>query len=269
MRTTVTYFHFDLLYKDNVLMQVSYGIPKLPKPKVNKEKFFDDVARKFDVKLKSIEHLWSLIKVAIQQKHGTMIVISGEAEKEALRLANQSTLIKPQKVDKDLMAVITSIDGAVLIDRESVCYSIGVILDGVASENGDPSRGARFNSAIRYIDYIEKEFKHKVLIVIVSEDGYVDIIPNLKPRIEKSLLLHQIGELKELSELNLSDRDNNFRRDFYHLMNWFEVHEFYLSQIQCDEINNLRVEIQNSLDGIHIIFNTLKANDLMDESYFI
>ena len=54
------------------------------------------------------------------------------------------------------------------------CYSIGTILDGIIQpERADSSRGARYNSAIRYIEKQKQEGK-KTFIVVVSEDGYIN-----------------------------------------------------------------------------------------------
>jgi len=51
--------------------------------------------------------------------------------------------------------------------------TIGTILDGIKSKKTNMSRGARYNSAIRYIE--SQKSKHKrTFIVVVSEDGYVN-----------------------------------------------------------------------------------------------
>ncbi|MDA1602062.1 diadenylate cyclase [Bacillus cereus] len=261
------HYNFRVYYNEHILIEASYGIPNLPKSKVNREKFIDIVKRFFvDISDDSLANLWSLIGTATQQRHGTMIVISEEAKDEAKRLSKQSTLILPQKLNENLMSVITNIDGAVLLDKDSICYGIGVILDGIASENGDPSRGARYNSAIRYLDFIEKKLKSKTLIIIVSEDGFVDMIPDLMPRVDRGLLQSKIDELKKIVKEN---RDNNFIKDHYHIMSWFTEYEFYLSQDQCDEVNKLNKKIQDTIDGMKIIYKELKSNDKMDDSYLL
>ena len=48
-----------------------------------------------------------------------------------------------------------------------------MILDGESSKKTDLSRGARYNSAIRYIEK-QKNIHKKTFVVVVSEDGYVD-----------------------------------------------------------------------------------------------
>jgi DNA integrity scanning protein DisA with diadenylate cyclase activity len=122
-----------------------------------------------------MKHLWSIVYAALRQKHGTMIVIIQEALSEAERLRHQSTTIKPIRLDPHFLLPLSSIDGAILIEPNATCHAIGVILDGIASEKGDPARGARYNSAIRYNDYLRAR-DQSCLIVVISEDGMVDLI---------------------------------------------------------------------------------------------
>ena len=59
-----------------------------------------------------------------------------------------------------------------MIDINCICYSFGVILDGIACiDKGDNSRGARYNSAIKYL-----ESNPDSIIIIISEDGMIDVI---------------------------------------------------------------------------------------------
>ena len=76
-------------------------------------------------------------------------------------------------ISQSLISHLSNIDGAILISPEGIIYAFGVILDGQASKNGNSARGARYNSAIRYVD--EKSRKVNCLALIVSEDGYVDL----------------------------------------------------------------------------------------------
>ncbi|RYD68878.1 MAG: hypothetical protein EOP53_28110, partial [Sphingobacteriales bacterium] len=120
--------------------------------------------------------------VMYQQK-GTILVISEGAEEEAERLSKQAFKIKPFKINPNMLRLVTNIDGAVLLSPDGCCYAIGVILDGLASERGEPSRGSRFNSALRY----SESNPFKCLAVVVSEDGIVNLIsPNQKLTTVKS-----------------------------------------------------------------------------------
>lgn len=114
--------------------------------------------------------LTEIVRKAIQQKHGTTIVIAENAEEEAIRLDSSSFKIVPFDCKK-MIKHITSIDGAVLIDTNGNCHAFGVILDGKTSETEDISNGARHNSARRY-----KNINNHSVIVIVSEDEYVTVL---------------------------------------------------------------------------------------------
>ena len=61
-----------------------------------------------------------------------------------------------------------------LIQPDGTCHAIGAILDGLATEKGDSSRGSRYNSAVRYVN----SSKYPVLAVVVSEDGWIDLLPS-------------------------------------------------------------------------------------------
>lgn len=119
--------------------------------------------------------LWDIMSQASKQKHGTMIVISDHAKQEAERLKNQSTPIQAKILPADLTLPLSSIDGALLLDTNATCHAVGVILDGITTERGNPARGARYNSAIRYSEYVKTQ-KHACLIVVISEDGMIDLI---------------------------------------------------------------------------------------------
>jgi DNA integrity scanning protein DisA with diadenylate cyclase activity len=73
---------------------------------------------------------------------------------------------------RELKKRVCAIDGAVLIDTSGTCHSIGVILDGLAASTGDSSRGARYNSAVRFA----RSTKTPCLLAVVSEDGGTDLL---------------------------------------------------------------------------------------------
>jgi DNA integrity scanning protein DisA with diadenylate cyclase activity len=75
--------------------------------------------------------------------------------------------LNPQIIKK-----VTAIDGAILIEPSTICHAIGVILDGLASDKGTLSRGARYNSAIRYVE----SSKNPCLVIVVSQDGMKDLV---------------------------------------------------------------------------------------------
>jgi len=169
----VTHYAWEFQHDGKVLMRSSYGLPSLPRTRLNRSKFRKDLKRTFDLTdpLK-VERLWDVVLEASRQKHGTLVVVTTEALAEADRLKLQCTLIEPVPLTPLITRLITAIDGAILVDPESYCYSIGVILDGKASGNGTSTRGARYNSAIRYVE----SSPYPCMAIVVSEDGLVDVI---------------------------------------------------------------------------------------------
>ncbi len=113
-----------------------------------------------------------IIKYAIRQKHGTIVVFLEDPKKEVDRLKT-GFKIKVANADEKIER-ISSIDGALIFDKYGDLYSFGVIIDGESKDYAeeDVERGARYNSSIKY----SASVKQKCLIVVVSEDGYVDYI---------------------------------------------------------------------------------------------
>jgi hypothetical protein len=145
-----------LKHGEDVLMDVAYGQPSLHiEAKANYLRLLEEaLGTEFDeLSPEKIQHLCSLTKMAMEQQHGTMLLISTHAEVEAGRLEKQSIHIEPVSITEELMTMITAIDGAVLLDVDGRCYAIGVILDGtVKPGEGDPSRGARYHAALKYLN---------------------------------------------------------------------------------------------------------------------
>jgi hypothetical protein len=103
-----------------------------------------------------------------------MLCITAGAKPEAERLRRQCFRVVPRTMTPPVLRQASSIDGAVLIEPSGVCYAIGVILDGQATEKGDSSRGARYNSAVRYTS----SSPYPCLAIVVSEDGWIDLLPS-------------------------------------------------------------------------------------------
>ena len=169
----VTHYAWEFEHAGQVLMRARYGLPTLPRPRLNRTRFKRDLKRTFDLtKPEKITRLWEVVLEASRQPKGTLLVITTEALAEADRLKLQCTLIEPVPLTPLITQLVTAIDGAVLLDPEGYCYSIGVILDGKASGHGTSTRGARYNSAVRYVE----SSPYPCLVVVVSEDGLVDVL---------------------------------------------------------------------------------------------
>jgi hypothetical protein len=245
-----------------ILMKVQYGQPSLHGERFEPEVFRDHVERIFkDGTRVDFRNLLEIGKAAADQQHGTMIVISSGAESEAARLSKQSTMIKPVVLTPDNLLALTAIDGAVLIDPAGKCYAVGVILDGMASEEGTPARGARYNSAVRYV--YTNTSGHQCLALVVSEDGTIDLVPKLEPKIRRSELEDYVGRLRAIKE---SETVNT--REYFRVMKWISAHRFYLLPETCREVNELKNAI-SSRPNVSVSWHDFEPNVKMNESYFV
>lgn len=218
------------IVEDN-LVSILFRNPKIKEEEYTPEKFkklvknifFEDDSYIIENEVidKNIEKLEKIVRKAKEQKHGTMVVITdtdtANNEMEALR--NQSTLVEKMDINPNYIKFLTSIDGAIYFDIFGKCHALGVILDGIAHEDiGDASRGARYNSAHRYLKKLKMNGK-KCVIVIISEDGIIDMIPeldnqdkiyNLAQEIVDLISEKEIEENKKLSE-NIDEEENKLR----------------------------------------------------------
>ncbi|MED2710195.1 diadenylate cyclase [Bacillus toyonensis] len=229
----------DLEIIDKNLINISFKSPIMGVEGYTSEKFIRLLKSKyFDEELKVnedvIEYLEQVVMYAREQKHGTMVVITDyeTAVSELKTLKKQSILIEATEINPEYIQFLTAIDGAIYFDTNGKCHAIGVILDGIAKENiGDARRGARYNSAYRYLEKL-KEVNKKCVIVIISEDGMVNLIPeteNEEKVYELFLQLidlinevndHKGSEITEIEETLMSNENID-----YHL--FFKVAEIY------------------------------------------
>jgi hypothetical protein len=129
---------------------------------------------------------------------------------------------------------------------------------------GNPSRGARFNSAIRYID----GDTGSCLAIVVSADGTVDFVPDLMPQIPRVKIESAIQTLRELRI------DAKFSmKTFSRTMDWLSSHDFYLLPEMCEVVNKLRREVEETRDrvlnpNIKIVYHDFVPHPDMNDSYF-
>ena len=253
--------HWMIKHGSNVLMGSLGGQPYLPVIDRYVVSLRDDLPRLFEqITVKEIDRILDLIRVARQETHGALIVISGDAPNEALRLEAQSTSIEPVSLTSAILSDLTSMDGAILIDTQCNCHAIGVILDGMATGHGDRARGSRFNSALKYVQSRAAESIPTIALVI-SEDGTVDALPHIRPRVFRSLLVSLMNELVSMT------RGQVARRRYYEVMDLLSKHRFYLLHEDCETINN-SVEIIDKQLYIRIVYGTFEHDESMDEAFY-
>jgi hypothetical protein len=251
------HYKWDLYYKNRLLMRTAFGVPSLPSVRLKEEEFRSYARRIFpDIDESAERRLWRIVEAAMEQRHGTIIVISEAAEEEAARLKKQSLGISPIELTHDLAHRLSGIDGALLIDPKGICYAIGVILDGMATNDGDLSRGARYNSASRYLS----SAKSPTICLVVSEDGYVNLLPRLRPQIHKSEIDYRIVLLKSQDA-----------RNYHKTVSWLEEHRFYLTSEQCEVINKELARIGSSpqeVGEIRLETSIFIADPAMNATYY-
>ena len=257
------HYTWSLQHADHVMVRVTYGQPRLSHMQIEEGKFKRALWRIFNhVDHSKTERLWALVLEATKQKHGTTVVVSSEASSEAARLESQCIRIDPVQLTPDITRMVTAIDGAVLIDPNATCHAIGVILDGLASQKGNAARGARYNSAIRYA-----EGRQECLAIVVSEDGSIDLIPDLMPQIPRSTVSRVVSKLRDIRD----GETVNFE-EFRKIVDWLSKHRFYLMPDVCEEVNRLRREIEARFEldtAVRIAYDDFVPNNEMNEAYFL
>src|SRR5664280_1731489 len=253
---------WDLVHGGTVLMRVLHGVASIPRARVQKEAFCNNLRRVVTaVSEEGAERAWAVVSAAIEQRHGTMVVMSAAGEEEAKRLGGQATVVRPRYLSPDLVECVSEIDRAILVDSTGRCCAVGVVLDGPAGAEGTAARGARYSSAVRYVAGANAQ----TLAVVISEDGDVDMIPLLKSQIrpsDLSAILEEVGRLRD------SPTSDGIRR----VMKWLDAHRFYLSAEQCAKMNAAMKEFDEFIEKereLWICYARFTPDASMNESYFL
>ena len=251
------HYHWCLSCGEEVMLVSRDGAPSLPREVFPRYRLLDIYRRLFPEAVEEdVSHFSALFDAAVDRRHGSMLIVAKDAEIEANRLRGQGTRIEPTKLTPDLYHQVSRIDGTVIIDPHGVCHAIGVILDGPARSECTPSRGARYNSGIRYV----RASDTPRLAVVVSDDQTVDVIPILHPRIKRSAIDVAIADLEAATHDN-----------YHSAISWLDRHRFYLNQGQCDRINAAlkRIQIEPMEVGeMRAIWNEFLPDPDLDDTYF-
>lgn len=252
------HYSWELRCGDSVLLRSIYGDPRLPNEILNKAEFISNLERLFPASTDAERtHVWHLFDAAAKQSVGCMIVVAEDAELEATRLASQGTSVQPFEMSINLLRQVSAIDGSILLDPHGWCHAIGVILDGLANDQCTPSRGSRYNSAVRYV----RSSAIRRLAIVVSDDRTIDLVPRLRPRQSRKELSNQI------SNFIASSADN-----YHSAMNWLDSHRFYLNTQQCTQINATLDRLDSlpmEVGEVRFLINIFKVDPEFDDSYLI
>ena len=242
------------------LMRVNYEHATLPKSLIDKDRFRDIAER--TVRAEEVDRIWEIVQSALETGHGTTIVISEDPTSEVQRLARESLPIEPRYLEPEEVVRLGRVDGAIILGRDGRCYSFGAILDGRATSSGNRARGARFNSSVRY----QETSKIGTMVIIISDDGSVDVVPSLMPRVWREDVEEAIHAFCELSGNQDSDGE-----EWARLNSRVEEFSFYLNEQQCNAVNECYAREMDSRPesgGISRSRKRLQPNAEMNDSYF-
>jgi len=255
---------WELQHAGTALMRVEQGQPALPRPRISENRFSDTITRVFpDLLDADVRALWELAQQACISTHGTMLVVSAAAEAERNRLAPQVIAIAPQRLSVDLLRSLTGIDGAILLAPDGTCHAVGVILDGYAAGTGDPGRGARYNSAVRYLQTTEAP----CVIVIVSEDGMIDVHPELAPQVRREDVESAVMEFEQAASADPINFEHAYKR-----RREVERLSFYLSAAQAERANASTAQVEDArwdTSRMRIHLADFRADERMTDEYFL
>jgi len=243
---------------DATMLHSRFGEPTLPRDVVDPERFADTLTRLFpSMAAGALAIHQAAVLEMNRQPYGSMIVIAEDAAKEAERLEKQGTRIAPMPLTPALLNRASRIDGTILVAPDGACHAIGVILDGEANADCTPSRGARYNSGVRYV---ASDGARRVAIVM-SEDRTLDVIPLLRPRVSRRRIEQAI------SALEAADGET-----YHQPRNRLDDLRFYLDQSQCDRVNAALERIHElplEEHAFRIVDPTFVPDVRMDESYLV
>lgn len=177
--------HKWVLYKDDdELLSMKDNTLMFANARLNSSDFKSYVSEIFpEIDVENSENaseMLGIIKSLIKQQKGTILVVMKDAKKYIDRYRDLALLIEPVKLDEKNVEKLSSIDGAIIMDENCVCYGFGVVLDGKATGFGNRARGSRYNSSERFYNYCRNEDGAELFVFILSDDGNYNFFPDIR-----------------------------------------------------------------------------------------
>jgi hypothetical protein len=240
------------------VIRCDFGRPSVPRRAITSEAFARNFRRVFlGASQAEADRAAGLFDEVERLGHGCMLVFSEDAQAEAERLAGQGTPTAPLPMTAGVLQRVSQIDGTVILAPSSDCHAVGVILDGPAHPDCDPARGSRFNSAVRYV----RAKTSGRLAVVASDDGMVDVIPMLRPKLSRRSLREMVEVLERAS------------CDNYHkTRTWLLDRQFYLDAGMCERVNAALKRIAEEpreVGEIRIVDQPLAPDPDLNPGYFL
>lgn len=211
----------------------------------------------------NVDRVWPFVEAARDSAHGMTLVVSSDAASEAQRLGSAAFVLDPCDLDDSDVGRLGAVDGAVLMDAEGRCHAFGIILDGEASGKGDPARGSRYNSAVRY----QRAHSDTAFIVVVSVDGNVNLLPALRPRVSRTEVASAVDRFCDICA-----QDDPDGEDYAEALDRVRGFAFYLDADQCGRANQADEDEQQrrlEADGMATSASQFRPNPEMNDSYFV
>ncbi len=105
------------------------------------------------------------------------------------------------------------------------------------------------------------------MVIVISDDGTVDLIPNLRPRVAGREVEKAVQNFCDYSGIKGNDGEK-----------WAQLNEqvesffFYLNEEQCNRVNEAykkEMDMRMEAGGIKLTRRPLLPNPEMDDSYFL
>lgn len=125
----------------------------------------------------SIPKMYDIIRTLAKQGKGTILVIMKNAREYINKYRDLCMVIEPVLMDEKNVEKLSSIDGAIFMDENCMCYGFGVVLDGLDTGTGNRARGSRYNSSERFFNLYKNEEETGLMIFILSDDGNYNLFP--------------------------------------------------------------------------------------------
>lgn len=170
---------WSLRLGDDVAMHVRDGVAGLPWAPIN-ESSLRSALRTLDPSVTDevLARALDLAGAAARADHGVLVVFSKDPIRAVQQLGPQCMAVEPFGLTPERLDELSQVDGALVLSVDGRCHAFGAILDGrAAPDREDRSRGARYNSAVRYVIQSAGD----AVALIVSSDRMADVIQGAAP----------------------------------------------------------------------------------------
>ena len=241
-------------------VRVAYGRATIPTQQIEFHELKDIAER--TIGNANTRRIWEIVQAVQESGQGATIVVSKDPEAETARLSGEGMPIESDYLEPEEIVRLGSVDGAVILGPDGRCHAFGVILDGVANEGGDRARGSRFNSAVRY----QNMETAGSMIIVISDDGTIDLLPRLLPRVDKGEVAAAVDAFCEYCD-SVPIKADEFERLYERIRRL----AFYLNDEQCRRVNEKHeqeMERRTESGGVRITGRNLQPDPRMNASYF-